>query len=800
MSRHNPILGVLAIGLAAALLAGCRPQQPFYLHDNGDLSHYRKMATEIEYPNVNVDSLGDVEGATPPMTLNRTEPKEFWDLTLQEVHRHALENSKVMRQLGAAVIAQAGGSGPGTPDFLMRNPQGAPTIYDPAIAESDPRFGVETALAAFDTQLSALMYRTQRNRPNNDTLNSILSPGTISTTQDVIGYFDTDSPTFQAALSKTNAWGGTTSFTHQIAYSYQTLNNERSRNFTSDYVTRVGVEWKQPLLQGAGLEFNQIAGPNGFPGFFQGVTLARVNTDVALATFETNVRNLVSDVENAYWELYFTYRNLDTVQKGLESALQTWQKIRALYDVSAKGGEAERLAQAEEQYFVFRASVERALNSMYKAEANLRYMMGIAAADGRLIRPSDEPTTARVAFDWHVIHSESLVRSVELRQQKWSVKKRELELIASKNFLLPTLDAYARYRWLGLGNDLISNSSAAHEEYAYAYNNMLDGNHNEWTLGLEFSMPLGFRKEMGWVRNAQLAIAKERAILQEQELELSHQLSAALRDLEGNYVLCQTNFNRALAARRNVEAVDAAYKTDTVTIDVLLNAQRLLAQAESEYFRSLVDYTKAITQIHFRKGSLLEYNGVVLAEGPWPAKAYFDATRLARARGAAHYFDYGFTKPGVVSRGVYEQHQGQVQGALPEGAPTTVPGTESAPGTTELVPTPKPSAELPAPPKPLPNGATPKSEPQAAGPSLGAPQAATKQTRDVGQVSAAPRATDAGSVRAVSYVAAAPETPAADASAGWSGTKRTGRSQAPDATPSTAEPDRSAPGWTRTQH
>lgn len=784
MSRHNPILGVLVIGLAAALLAGCRPQQPFYLHDNGDLSHYRKVSQEIEYPNVNVDSLGDVEGCTAPMTLKNTEPKEFWDLTLQEAHRCALENSKVMRQLGAAVIAQAGGNGPGSPDFLLRNAQGAPTVYDPAIVESDPRFGVETALSAFDAQFTTSMFWEKHDRP----LNTFPS----------VTIRKEDTGTFQAALQKVNAWGGTTSLTHNVTY----LNsNDTLRLFPSDYNTNVEATWRQPLLRGAGVEFNQIAGPGGFQGFYLGVALARVNTDIALAQFEANVRNLVSDVENAYWELYFTYRNLDTVQKGLESALQTWQKVKALFDVSAKGGEAERLAQAEEQYFVFRSSVERALTSLYKAEANMRYMMGIAAADGRLIRPSDEPTTARVAFDWHAIHSEALVRSVELRQQKWTVKKREMELIASKNFLLPKLDAVARYRWLGFGDNMINDSNTPHSQFDYAYNNMLDGNFQEWTLGLEFSMPLGFRKEMGAVRNAQLVIAKERAVLQEQELELSHQLSAAVRDLEGNYVLCQTGFNRALAARRNVEAVDAAYKTDNVGIDVLLNAQRLLAQAESDYFRSLIDYTKSITAIHYRKGSLLEYNGVVLAEGPWPAKAYFDATRLARERGAGHYMNYGYTKPGVVSRGVYEQHQGTSQGVLPEGVPTAAPGAASTPGTTELVPTPKPSAEPPAPPKPLPNGTTPKSEPQAAGPSLGAPQAAGKQTRDFGQAFAAPGASRAGAVQAVSYVAAEPDASAARTSnAGWNGTQRIERSNAPDATPSTAESDRSTAGWTRTQH
>ncbi|MGI9326637.1 MAG: hypothetical protein ACR2PZ_15565, partial [Pseudomonadales bacterium] len=79
--------------------------------------------------------------------------------------------------------------------------------------------------------------------------------------------------------------------------------------------------------------------------------------------------------------------------------------------------------------------------------------------------------------------------------------------------------------------------------------------------------------------------------------------------------------------------------------------------AESAYYRSLVDYNRAIMRIHFRKGSLLEYNGVYLAEGPWPGKAKFDALRRARQRDASTYLDYGFTRPGVISQGPHAQFQ-----------------------------------------------------------------------------------------------------------------------------------------------
>jgi hypothetical protein len=145
-----------------------------------------------------------------------------------------------------------------------------------------------------------------------------------------------------------------------------------------------------------------------------------------------------------------------------------------------------------------------------------------------------------------------------------------------------------------------------------------------------------------------------------------------------------------------------------------------LAQAESDYYRSLVNYVKSISQVHFQKGSLLEYNGIFLAEGPWPGKAYFDARRRARARDASRYLDYGFTMPKVVSRGPYKQFDND--SATAEKIPTIAPAKEGSPinespaktpekpaGTVEPIPSPEPETSLPKAPEPLEPAAPTKS-------------------------------------------------------------------------------------------
>jgi len=712
-----------AVLFAALIVAGgCQPSRPFYFGEDGDLSHYKGVATDLEYPDVEADTLAEVEGALAPLTLSNSEAREIWEVKLEEAVQIGLKNSKIMRTLGGQVVR--------APNQLISAPTSVQNIYNAAVIDSDPRFGTEATLSQFDTQFTTSLFWQKNDHPVN-----LFFPGFLARV------FEQDLGTFQAQLAKTAATGTQFFLRENTQYEF---NNNPSNLYPSAWNTNIEAEFRHPLLRGSGVQFNRIAGTTGIPGVsgfndipgvYNGVALARINTDIALADFEAGVRNFVAEVELAYWELYFAYRNLDTLIVGRDSALQTWRKVKALYDAGARGGEAEKEAQAREQYFLFRGQVESALSNVYQTENQLRYMMGISHTDGRLIRPADTPTTAKVIFDWDEVHIEALARSAELRRQKWVVKQDELKVIASKNFLLPRLDFSARYRWTGFGDDLITahpQTASATDPFPNAFQTMTGGDFQEWQMGFNASVPIGFRAQLAGVRNAQLSLARDRALLQDQELELDNQLAFAIRDLDRTYHLSETNFNRRIAAEKNVEAVKAAYETDTITLDLLLDAQRRLAVSESEYFRTVVDYNLAIRQVHLRKGSLLEYNGVYLAEGPWPAKAYFDARKRARERDAATFLNYGYTRPSVYSRGPVPQGPGDGGpsdgGQIFESSPRQVP--------TEAVPTPTPA------PVPERAPATSTMYPANAaesgtGPMLGTPQVAGP--RDTGPRVTAPQ-------------------------------------------------------------
>jgi outer membrane protein TolC len=514
------------------------------------------------------------------------------------------------------------------------SPASVATIYDVAIQETGQN-GVEQLLSNFDAIFNSTATWDSTDRAQNgNTVNAV--------------DFQQDSVNLTNEISKRAANGSQLFFRN--VNTYTGANNTTTNTITnplvpSDWLTTLEAEIRQPLLRARGAQVNRVP-----------IVLARIRTDIALADFEGSIGELVNTVEQAYWELYFSYRNLEASKTGRDSALGIWKKIYARYQSGDTGGEAEREAQAKEQYFFFRGRVEEAWLNLLKAENHIRYLMGLAATDGRLIRPLDEPTTARISFDWDSIHSEALDRHLELRRQRWQVKQRELELIAARNQLLPQFDAVALYRWLGAGDEFASSSAVAPIELNEgALDALLSGNRQEFRIGFEFEVPLGFRRELAQVRNQQLGLVRERARLEDMELEKSHQLTDAIQELEAQNVLLQTNFNRYNAADQGVAAVEEAFQVGTVALDLLLDSQRRRADAEVAYYQSLVNYNLAITRVHLRKGSLLDYNGVMLAEGPWPQKAYFDAQNRARQRDASWELDYGFSRPRVVSRGTGEE-------------------------------------------------------------------------------------------------------------------------------------------------
>jgi outer membrane protein TolC len=704
MGRTQKPLALLLIGAMMAP-SGCQLQNNSQFESCAPAGAYEQVASEIEYPAESDCTLASADeslAAPHPWTISTEGTPEYWDLSLEEAIQITLANSRVLRDLGGAVV---------------RAPGTTRTASDPAIVETDPRFGIEAALSEFDAQFLTSVFWEKNDRALN---NEFFGGGTRVLQQDV--------GVFQSAITKRAATGSQFTIRHNVDYD---ANNAPGNAFPSAWNANLEMEVRHPLLQGSGTQYNRIAGPRAIPGVYDGVLIARLNSDVALSDFEIAVRDLVSNVENAYWDLYFGYRVLDARTEARDAALDTWRKIYALFEVRRRGGEAEKEAQAREQFFRFQQDVQNAMSGepleqtrnwnglpsgafrstggVLMSERRLRLLMGLPPSDGRLVRPTDEPMIAKIEFDWNQVTEEATTRRVELRRQKWQIRRRELELIASKNHLLPRLDAVGRYRWRGFGDELIDPDGGSQLfdpatgdplEGSSAFGVLTGGDLQEWQLGFELSMPIGFRLAHVAARNAELQLARERAILRDQQREVIHEAADAIAEMDRAFAVLQSSYNRLVASEDQLKAVQTAYERGNAPLDLLLEAQRRRAESAADYTQSRTRYAVATKNVHFVKGTLLEYDGIYLAEGPWPDKAYHDAAEREASRSIPRPLNYASSHAPVVSRGPHAQHVSEpmhlhdsiggpvMEEALPLEPSDADPSPETSAPPEELLPTP----------------------------------------------------------------------------------------------------------------
>lgn len=649
----------LALGLAISSTLGCSliPDHGPAPHDTRE-SYHDSVGLKIEYPdaqNCPCEPSAAALATEPPLSFADPSQVPAYELTLAEAVRIAVGQSPVLRSIGGTVGL---------------SPLGFPTVYDPAISYANPLGGVEGALSEFDAQVNGALNWNKTDRPLNflrvPPFDAFNPPAALATGSN-----------FNAEISKQTVQGGRFALRHNVIYNNT---NQPGREFTSDFIGWVEAEWRQPLMQGAGTLYNRIAGPNAQIGQYNGVLIARVNNDVSMADFEAAVITLVADVEQAYWELYGGYRTLEAQLRGREAALKSFQVQQVRTEVGRD--RPDPLAQATSQYYLFDSQVENALagpQGLYAREQRLRYLLGLPATDGRLIKPVTDPQDIRVIFDWQSALDQALERRVEIRRQQWLVKRRELETIAARMNKRPRLDFLGQYRWRGLGDHLIGDSDNGELDNLYGV--ISDGNFQEWVAGMEMSFPVGLRRASAAITHAQLQLARERAVLCETELRISHELSNAAREVERTYRLLQTNLNRWLADQNQVKILGARTEVDQDGLFVLLQSQRQLVSSEADFYGSLVDYNLAIRELHRQKGSLLAYNQVQLAEGPWAPGAYQDAYETGRFF-TPRFAPENVRMPQPVSLGQFDpsapvitQVGLPVEPALIESAPSAVGGT-----------------------------------------------------------------------------------------------------------------------------
>lgn len=580
-----------------------------FCDDVEGISYYKGAAGRIAYPVVNTQTPVAVSSSIEPRYVSRRTSDEPREITLGEVIRTSLTQNKVIE---TSALGGVGAKG------VLTNPTVAASVYDPALQASGILFGrrsVEAALADFDTTFTSRLNfaRTDLATPPN----SLAGEGHTAN--------------FSSSLSKQFATGGIVSLNHDINYNIDAP-LDVATGVTPNYGGRLGLQVRQPLLAGAGVGYTRIAGPSNpafgaITGVSQGVVIARINEDVSIADFQIAVRNAIRDIESAYWDLYLAYRVFDTAVVAHESAYETWRVSSTRVEIGEQKP-ADGL-QAEERLYETKAQVETSLNQLYVAESEVRRLAGMPMNDGTVLRPIDEPILTEIIPDWDASITEALNNRTELRRQKWQIKSLQLQLEAARSLVRPRLDIIAGYDINGAGDSIASQSSAP---LSSVYGSMTRDNLDSWNAGVQLDIPIGYRFTRSQVRNLELQLAKANAVLASQEKNVAHDVAISIQSVTAAYAAAQSNRKRLNAAASRVEMLISEEKEGFSTVDVVVRGQASLAEAENAYYQQVVSYRKALIDLEFATGRLLDHSGVALAEGPWCPEAYRDAEIRAHER------------------------------------------------------------------------------------------------------------------------------------------------------------------------
>jgi hypothetical protein len=275
-------------------------------------------------------------------------------------------------------------------------------------------------------------------------------------------------------------------------------------------------------------------------------------------------------------------------------------------------------------------------------EHQLRAMIGLPVEDGTRLIPIDTPTLAPYEPDWTSSLNEMLALRPGLGLARQDLKYWHLELINQRDLLKPDLRWTSTYAPNGLGAKLDGAGSSlttpglgATPSDVNAFHSLATGKFVNWSLGLRLDWPLGFREAHAQVRQAELGLVQSYWVLRDTENRFT-------RFLEGQYRALPAAYEQIRAQRAQREAaaitLDARFKEFTAgrgTLDFLLEAQRLWADALQAEYNAVAQYNSALARFEYAKGTILQHDNVVISEGGLPQCAQVRAVEHERERSKA---------------------------------------------------------------------------------------------------------------------------------------------------------------------
>ncbi len=242
---------------------------------------------------------------------------------------------------------------------------------------------------------------------------------------------------------------------------------------------------------------------------------------------------------------------------------------------------------------------------MLQREAALRNILGLPPTDGRQLVPITPPANRRYQATWDELVRMAEQQRPDLIELKLILEADQQRLLQARNEALPRLDAVALYRWNGLEGEIPNGGGHVATE---------PGRYTDWNLGVNFSVPLGLRRERALLRQQELIIARDRANLQQGLHSVIHVLAQDLRNLDLLYERYKLANETREPALVNLNAHAERWRSGSILFVEVLLAITDWGNNISSEAQFLAQYNTQLANLERNTGTILETHGIYFYE------------------------------------------------------------------------------------------------------------------------------------------------------------------------------------------
>jgi outer membrane protein TolC len=465
-------------------------------------------------------------------------------------------------------------------EAITRTLVGSPEIqivsFEPQISKEE----LTKQVAAFDRSIFGRYDYSKDDEPIN------------STTLSDVGL--TRTRLWQAGVKQRAVTGSELSLAWALTRTWDDL---ATRRFSTRYEPMVTFQIKQPLLRDGWQQFN-----------LAGVNAARLNYEISFTSFREQLENVASQVIKTYWTLLQSRRDSQIQRWLLEKTIETLTRVIDRKDIDATIVQIKQIESSVESRRATLFETQKRIIDVQDSLARLLSDAQINVLEDSELVPVTEPKVELISIDTFEAVKSALQNSPIIQQNRLKVDVAQINLDVSRNQALPRLDIVASADWLGF---------AEHENEAYEKLFNENQAHSSYAIGLSFEYPLGNRQRQAEVRRRRLELSRAVSNLQNISDKVTIVVKEKIRKVETSHRQLQAQTAALKAAKIHLEALeDSELIREKLTpefLQVKLQAQANLANAQQGQIKAVVDFNIALVELAQATGTVLQLHHVEAA-------------------------------------------------------------------------------------------------------------------------------------------------------------------------------------------